>query len=454
MVFRDMAKQKTEYQCQECGYASAKWLGKCPDCNQWNSFIESQKLPSLKGRAQSSKELNIVTIKDVEIEKHKRWQTGLEEFDRVLGGGITVGSLNLIGGEPGIGKSTLLLEVCSKLVQKHNEKILYISGEESEGQIAGRFRRMGLESDELLILHETRWSNIQKAIETVKPSFLVLDSIQTTVMEELGSAPGTLSQIREVTYELMNLTKAQGMSAFVIGHVTKEGQIAGPKVLEHMVDAVLSFEGDTLHHYRLLRAMKNRFGSTQEVGIFEMGGTGLMEVPNPSLYFLEGSLPDSYGRALTCIQEGSRSLFVEIQALVIENQFGNGRRVAQGIDQNRLSLLLAVIEKYLDIPMAMRDVYVNIAGGIKLKGREGDLAIIAAILSSHFSKILPDKWIYLGEVGLTGEIRRVIQLEQRFKEIERMGFEKVLLSPSQKEEKCLKIKLHYLRTISEFGSLL
>ncbi len=443
-----MAKIKSYYVCQSCGYQASQWVGKCPECEQWNSFVE-ETFASNNHSGSSKKILTSKkpkTIESIQRNVEERLMSGISEFDRVLGGGITKGSLNLLGGEPGVGKSTLLLEVCAKLLKNNVGPILYVSGEESEGQIADRFQRLGLESDKLLILHETSWDIIDQVIEQEAPQIFILDSIQTTALDSISSTAGSLSQIREVTHELMNKAKSQGVTCFIVGHVTKEGQIAGPKALEHMVDAVLSFEGDPFHHYRVLRAQKNRFGNTQEVGIFEMKGNGLHEVANPSLYFLSDSLPNAYGKALCCIQEGSRSLFVEVQALVLDNKFGNGRRTAQGIDQNRLSLLLAVIEKYLGVPLSMSDVYVNIVGGIKLKGRESDLAIIAAILSSHFSKMIDNDIIFLGEVGLTGEVRRVPGTEQKINEIERMNFKKIFLSVKEEVERP-KLELIKIRTV-------
>ena len=357
-----MAKVKSVFTCSECGYQTAKWLGKCPDCQQWNSFVEeevtkasklAQKVSSVLG-GKNSRPKN---ISEIENEKVQRYFTGINEFDRVMGGGVTYGSLTLIGGEPGIGKSTIIMEVCGKILSKYSDdKILYVSGEESESQVAERSKRLGVNSPNLYIYNETNWQKVLEQVKELKPKFLVLDSIQTTFSSEVDSAAGTLTQIREVTYEVMNYAKAYGLTCFLIGHVTKEGQIAGPKILEHMVDTVIYFEGDQLGQYRMLRVMKNRFGNTNEVGIFEMRETGLVEVSNPSQYFLEQSIPGAFGRSITCILEGSRALFVEIQALVVENKFAVGRRTTQGLDSNRVALLVAVIDKYFGLPLSYNDI--------------------------------------------------------------------------------------------------
>lgn len=432
-----MAKIKTVFTCQECGYQSAKWLGKCPDCQQWNSFSEEESIKPSKAAPKSiaGRESKPKTINEIEHESYIRSTTGIGEFDRVMGGGVTVGSLTLIGGEPGIGKSTLLMEVCGKLVNNYQgEKILYVSGEESESQVAQRSKRLGVNNTHFYIYNETSWQKILEQIKELKPKFFVLDSIQTTHSNQIESAAGTLTQIREVTYELMNYAKAHGLTCFIIGHVTKEGQIAGPKILEHMVDTVIYFEGDQLGQYRMLRVMKNRFGNTNEVGIFEMQETGLLEIKNPSKYFLEQSLPGSFGRSLTCILEGSRSLFVEIQALVVENKFAVGRRTTQGLDSNRVALLVAVIDKYLGIPLSYNDIYVNVVGGMKLSTRENDLSVIASLLSSYYATPIPEETIFLGEVGLTGEVRSVPMMEMRLKEIAQMNYKRVITSKRAAED--------------------
>ncbi len=439
-----MAKIKTAFTCQECGYQTAKWLGKCPDCNQWNSFSEEATFKESKAapKSISGRESRPKTINEIEHESVHRYYTQIGEFDRVMGSGITIGSLTLIGGEPGIGKSTLLMEVCGKILDAYkDEKILYVSGEESESQVAQRSKRLGVHNAGFYIYNETNWQKILEQVKTIKPKFLVLDSIQTTHSNQIDSAAGTLTQIREVTYELMNYAKAYDLTCFLIGHVTKDGQIAGPKILEHMVDTVIYFEGDQLGQYRMLRVLKNRFGNTNEVGIFEMQEQGLIEIKNPSQYFLEQSLPGSYGRSLTCILEGSRSLFVEIQALVVENKFAVGRRTTQGLDSNRVALLVAVIDKYLGIPLSYNDIYVNVVGGMKLTTRENDLSVIASLLSSYFQKPVPNDTLFIGEVGLTGEVRSVPMMEMRLKEVAQMNYKRVITSKRAADDLKGKFKL-------------
>ncbi len=430
-----MAKKKSLYICQNCSYSTPKWMGRCPECSEWNSFeeesVQSTNASYVNRKAYSTQlENEPKTLFQIRAIKKERVLTGINEFDRVMGGGLVSGSLCLIGGQPGIGKSTLLIEVMGKLARLYSdEKVLYVSGEESESQIGDRARRVGIDSENLFILNETNWQNILAHMSKIKPKFLVLDSIQTTVSAEIQSAPGTISQIREVTYELMNQVKSKGITSFVIGHITKEGNIAGPKILEHMVDTVIYFEGDQFGHYRMLRAIKNRFGNTNEVGIFEMGEGGLKEVPNPSQYFLEEHAEESYGRSLTCVLEGSRSLFVEIQALVTENKFGSGRRTTTGIDSNRVAMMVAVIEKYMDLSLGLNDIYLNIVGGMRLTTRESDLAVIASLLSSHYLCPIDPDVVFIGEIGLTGEVRSVPYMEMRLKEIHQLNYKKVFTSP-------------------------
>ena len=456
-----MAKIKTVFTCQTCSYQSPKWLGRCPDCNTWNTFEEGEAAPKLTAksvaRSEGSSLSSPKTFSKIELKKYARLNTGWNEFDRVVGGGITRGSLTLIGGEPGIGKSTLLMEVCGALLaEKQVEKILYVSGEESESQVAERCKRLGVKSEEFYIFHETRWERVLEAIKDIKPDFLVIDSIQTTVSGQLDSPAGTMTQIREVTYELMNQTKAQGLTCFIIGHVTKEGSIAGPKILEHMVDTVIYFEGDQYGQYRLLRSMKNRFGNTNEIGIFEMRESGLHEVENPSQYFLDQTQPDSFGRSLTCILEGTRALFVEIQALVVENKFANGRRVTQGFDSNRVALLVAVIDKYVGVPLSYNDIYVNVVGGLKLTGRESDLSIVASLLSSFYGKSIPSDTLFLGEVGLTGEVRSVPMMEARLREASQMNYKRVITSERAAKEYTgkFKIEIKGLKRASDLKGML
>jgi DNA repair protein RadA/Sms len=439
-----MAKIKSVFTCQECGYKSPKWLGKCPECGQWNSFSEEETIKLSKAAPQSTigRESKPKTLNEIQHVSVQRYYTKIDEFDRVMGSGVTVGSLTLIGGEPGIGKSTLLMDVCGRLLSGYpEERVLYVSGEESESQVASRSKRLGVDNQNLYIFNETNWQKVLEQVKELKPKFLVLDSIQTTHSNQVESAAGTLTQIREVTYEMMNYAKAFGLTCFIIGHVTKEGQIAGPKVLEHMVDTVIYFEGDQLGQYRMLRVMKNRFGNTNEVGIFEMQEKGLVEIKNPSQYFLEQSLPGSYGRSLTCILEGTRSLFVEIQALVVENKFAVGRRTTQGLDSNRVALLVAVIDKYLGIPLSYNDIYVNVVGGMKLTSRENDLSVIASLLSSYYASPVPNDTLFLGEVGLTGEVRSVPMIEIRLKEIAQMNYKRVITSKRAADDFRGKYKL-------------
>ena len=434
-----MAKKSSTFICQSCSYQTAKWMGKCPECGSWNSFVEESVVPAKeldrahKRTAQGSETPKL--INEIVLEKQFRIVTGMSEFDRVVGGGVVPGSLILIGGEPGIGKSTLLTAVMGKLSCRHSESaVLYVSGEESVNQVAERSKRVGVNANNFYIYNETNWQKILEQINKLRPKFLVIDSIQTTSSSEIDSAPGSVSQIREVTYELMSHVKANGITCFVIGHITKEGAIAGPKILEHMVDTVIYFEGDQFGHYRILRAMKNRFGNTNEVGIFEMKESGLDEVKNPSQYFLDDELQGSFGRSLTCIIEGSRSLFVEIQALVVENKFGNGRRTTQGIDNNRVAMMVAVIEKYFGIPLGFNDVYLNVVGGMKLTTRESDLSIIASLLSSYRSKPLHVGTVFVGEVGLSGEVRSVPQMETRIKEMSQLSYKRVVTSQKTAKE--------------------
>ncbi len=442
-----MAKVKTRYICNSCGHSEPRWIGQCHQCEAWNSFEEEIYTGVSKTSQKKSNTLSkgAKKLSEVQSTSYARIPTGINEFDRVMGGGLVSGSLTLIGGEPGIGKSTLLMEVGGKLSNlSDNSKVLYISGEESESQIADRSRRLGVKSENFLVYHETSLEKIKEVLKIEKPKFVILDSIQTTVCEGLQSAAGTVSQIREVCYEVMNYAKAYNVTCFVIGHVTKEGNIAGPKILEHMVDAVIYFEGDQLGHYRMLRVMKNRFGNTNEVGIFEMKENGLIPVENPSQYFLDNPNEDSYGRSVSCIVEGSRPLFIEVQALVVENKYGNGRRTTQGVDNNRLSMLVAVIEKYIGIPLGFNDIYANIVGGIKLKSRETDLAVIASLLSSLRKAPIEEGIVLLGEVGLTGEVRTVPLIEMRLKEMAQLNYKKVVTSKRAAREYKNKYKIEII----------
>jgi DNA repair protein RadA/Sms len=414
-------------------------MGKCPECGDWNTFQEEIEIAAKDlNRAHKRSALGTETpklIKDIEVEKEQRIKTDMNEFDRVVGGGVVPGSLILIGGEPGIGKSTLLTKVMGMLSLKcKDQNVLYVSGEESVGQVADRAKRLGVNASSFYIYNETNWQKVLEQINKLNPKFLVVDSIQTTTSSEIDSAPGSVSQIREVTYELMNNVKSKGITCFIIGHITKEGSIAGPKILEHMVDTVIYFEGDQFGQYRILRAMKNRFGNTNEVGIFEMKEDGLREVKNPSQFFLDEELEGAYGRSLTCILEGTRSLFVEIQALVVENKFGNGRRTTQGLDNNRLAMMVAVIEKYFSLPLGFNDIYLNVVGGMKLQSRESDLSIIASLISSYRSKPIDSSTVFVGEVGLTGEVRTVPMMETRIKEMAQLNYKRVITSEKTARE--------------------
>lgn len=431
-------KKNSIYICQTCTYESPKWLGKCPECEEWNSFVEEVK-EKHKGAAKRAaydplggSEANPRPLNEIQSENYDRIKTGVEEFDRVMGGGLIVGGLTLIGGEPGVGKSTLLMEIADKCAGLFgHEKVYYVSGEESESQLAQRAKRLGVNHTNILISHENIWQTILEHLKKIRPKFFILDSIQTTVSLELNSAPGTISQIREVTHEIMNYCKHQKITTFIIGHVTKEGNLAGPKVLEHMVDTVIYFEGDSQNQNRILRVVKNRFGNTNEIGIFEMSSEGLIEVPNPSQYFVNFSLKNAFGRSTTTIIEGSRCLFVEIQALVVNNKYGNGRRTTQGVDQNRLSMIIAVIEKYHRISLNFSDVYLNVVGGIKLLSRDSDLSIMASILSSIRAKPIENTTVFLGEVGLSGEVRPVPMMDIRIKEMAQLGYSKVITAKNK-----------------------
>ncbi|WP_164670653.1 DNA repair protein RadA [Virgibacillus doumboii] len=424
-----MAKRKTKYVCQECGYESAKWMGKCPGCNNWNTLVEEIEASSMKSRhtlgVESKSASKPESITAIETQKEPRITTTMKEFNRVLGGGIVPGSLVLIGGDPGIGKSTLLLQISSQLAEKQLP-VLYISGEESTRQTKLRADRLGIKSDLLYVLSETNLLDIANQIEQIKPSFVVIDSIQTIYREEVTSAPGSVSQVRESTGELMKIAKTNGIPIFIVGHVTKEGAIAGPRMLEHMVDAVLYFEGERHHTYRILRGVKNRFGSTHEMGIFEMKEEGLREVMNPSEIFLEERSQGAAGSTVVASMEGTRPVLVEIQALISPSSFGNPRRMATGIDTNRVPLLMAVLEKRVGLMLQNQDAYIKVAGGVKLDEPAIDLAIAVSIASSFRDQPTKPDDIFVGEVGLTGEIRRVSRIEQRVQEAAKLGFKRVI----------------------------
>ena len=422
-----MAKaKKSVFFCQNCGHEESKWLGQCPACKEWNTFVE-EKVTSVKaGTVRDKKEAQIVALSSVETDEDERMMTEMAELDRVLGGGIVPGSLVLVGGDPGIGKSTLLLQVCQRLAAM-NKKILYISGEESLKQIKLRANRMGDFSHTLFLLCETNLDMIRNVIEQQTPDMVVIDSIQTMYNEEVGSAPGSVSQVRESTNILMQLAKGLGISIFIVGHVTKEGTVAGPRVLEHMVDTVLYFEGDRHASYRILRAVKNRFGSTNEIGVFEMQKSGLVEVENPSEFMLSGRPEHASGSVVACAMEGTRPMLMEIQALVCKSSFGMPRRTAAGLDYNRVNLLMAVLEKRAGLPLSSYDAYVNIAGGIRMNEPAADLGIVMAIASSYKNKAVSEDAIVFGEVGLSGEVRAVTMPEQRVAEAKKLGFKTCIL---------------------------
>lgn len=423
-----MAKGKiaSVFFCQECGYESSKWMGQCPACKSWNSFVEElvdKKSISSSGKvAKERKEAKPLPLSQISSSNERRISTKMKEFDRVLGGGIVDGSLVLIGGDPGIGKSTLLLQLCRNLSQDKT-RILYISGEESLQQIKMRAERIGEFDDSLELLSETNLDTIRCVIENKKPSIVIIDSIQTMYNESVASAPGSVTQVRESTNVLMQIAKGLGITVFIVGHVTREGTVAGPRVLEHMVDTVLYFEGDSNETYRILRGVKNRFGSTNEIGVFEMRKEGLVEVENPSEYMLNGKPKDASGSVVTCSMEGTRPIMLEIQALVCHSFFNNPRRTATGTDYNRVNLLMAVLEKRLNMQLSDCDAYVNIAGGIKINEPAIDLGIVLAIISSKTDRVISDRTVCFGEVGLSGEVRAVNMAEQRVLEAKRLGFD-------------------------------
>ena len=431
-----MAKaKKTVFFCQNCGHEETKWLGQCPACKEWNTFVEekvSVSSPGKSGIVKEERDNRPVALKSVATDEDDRIQTKIGELDRVLGGGIVPGSLVLVGGDPGIGKSTLLLQVCQAL-SAGNKNILYISGEESLKQIRLRANRMGEFSEKLYLLCETSLDRIRNVIEKSRPDMVVIDSIQTMYNEEVASAPGSVSQVRESTNIFMQLAKGMNISIFIVGHVTKEGTVAGPRVLEHMVDTVLYFEGDRHASYRILRAVKNRFGSTNEIGVFEMRTEGLVEVKNPSEFMLSGKPENASGSVMACAMEGTRPMLMEIQALVCRSNFGMPRRTAAGLDYNRVNLLMAVLEKRAGLALSNYDAYVNIAGGIRMNEPAVDLGVVMAIASSYRNKPIPDDMIVFGEVGLSGEVRGVTMPEQRVTEAKKLGFKSCIV-PKVSEE--------------------
>lgn len=422
-----MAKGKNSvFFCQSCGYESTKWMGQCPACKEWNTMVEEVVDKKTTVTHKQITELQVSKLNDVQSSSEERLDTHIKELNRVLGGGIVPGSLVLVGGDPGIGKSTLLLQTCRSLSDQHTS-VLYISGEESLQQIKMRADRIGTFSDDMMLLCETNLDLIQGVIEERRPQVVVVDSIQTMFRENVNSAPGSVSQVREATSVLMRLAKERGIAVFVVGHVTKEGTVAGPRVLEHMVDTVLYFEGDRYAAYRILRAVKNRFGSTNEIGVFEMCQTGLREVPNPSEYMLDGKPQNASGSIVVCTMEGTRPLLVEIQALVCHSAFGMPRRTAAGVDYNRVNLLMAVLEKTVGVKLADQDAYINIAGGMKISEPAVDLGLVLSIISSFRNRPIAEDVICFGEVGLSGEVRSVNMIEQRIAEARKLGFKQCIL---------------------------
>ena len=430
-----MAKTKTVFYCTACGNESPKWQGRCSACGAWNTMEEHIEKTVAAGKAKSAPvgmSRRPQKITEVDCDAEIRFSTGMGELDRVLGGGAVAGSLVLVGGAPGIGKSTLLLQICAQLCQ--GRKVLYVSGEESERQLKLRAQRLGVSPDGLFILSETRLSDVLEAVEQMQPDILIADSIQTLYNEENDSTPGSVSQVKDCTMTLMQLSKSQGITVFVVGHINKDGNIAGPKVLEHMVDCVLYFEGDPNTAYRLLRAAKNRFGSTNEIGVFEMADSGLVEVPNPSQMLLEGRPEGASGTCVACVMEGTRPILAEVQALVSKTTFNVPRRTADGFDFNRAALLLAVAEKRGGMKLNVFDAYINVIGGLRLDEPGADLPVVLAVASSYRDQVIPEDLVAIGEVGLTGEIRSVSHMGQRLAEVARLGFKKCVIPRNGSEK--------------------
>lgn len=427
-----MAKLKQVYVCSNCGYESSKWNGKCPNCGEWNTFEESAAVVSTANKS-SSRAVNITAnikaIGDIDGSYNEiRYSTGLSELDRVLGGGLVKGSLVLLGGEPGIGKSTILLQICKTLCM--NKSVLYVSGEESMRQIKMRAERLGVSSENLYLLSHTDAEAICEAVKSQKPDIVIIDSIQTMNISAISSSQGSITQVRECTNLFMRTAKSEEIPFFIVGHVNKDGAIAGPKVMEHIVDAVLYFEGQRNMSYRILRAVKNRYGSTNEIGVFEMSDKGLLEVDNPSMMLLSGRPVDVSGCCVACVMEGSRPIMAEVQALVAKSGFASPRRTSTGFDYNRMSIIIAVLEKRLGFYFGNLDVFMNIVGGLRLDEPAADLSIALALYSSLTDKIIPDKVIAMGEIGLGGELRSISHITQRLSEIERLGFEKCIVPKS------------------------
>lgn len=428
-------KTKTKFVCTSCGYESLKWLGKCPSCNNWNTFEEQSDMPQGKFESKAT----AITVRSVPQKlseigetEGERIPTQTKELDRVLGGGVVRGSMVLVGGDPGIGKSTLLLQICEALGSSY--PILYVSGEESGQQIKMRAERLGVKAENIKLLAETNLDSIIYHANEIKPAVMIVDSIQTMYRDEVSSAPGSVAQVREATHFLMRLAKENNIAIFIVGHVTKEGSIAGPRVLEHMVDCVLYFEGERQQSYRILRTVKNRFGSTNEIGVFEMKDTGLKEVPNPSAMMLSGRPDDASGSAIVCTLEGSRPMLAEIQALSAPTNFAIARRTATGVDHNRATMLVAILEKKLGYSMQSQDVYINVVGGLRLTETASDLAIITAVASNYKNFVIDGKTLILGEVGLTGEVRSVSFVQKRVSEAKKLGFKRCIVPKDNRSE--------------------
>lgn len=457
-----MKNTKTAFFCSDCGNETSKWFGRCPACGAWNTLVEEIKVTKAPASSKSLKSVSLsphkkpFKLNDISTDTENRYTTDIEEFDRVLGGGLVVGSLVLVGGDPGIGKSTLLLQVCAELTK--DKKVLYFSGEESEKQLKLRADRLNINAQNLYISSQVNLDIISNDISDLKPDVVVIDSIQTMFVPDISSATGSVSQVREVTMRLMRQAKENAISIFIVGHVTKDGGIAGPKVLEHMVDCVLYFEGERYQNCRILRSVKNRFGSTNEIGIFEMHDTGLCQVTNPSVMFLEGRPENISGTSVICTLEGTRPILAEIQALVAKTAFGMPRRTSTGIDYNRIAMLIAVLEKRVGINLSAFDSYVNVIGGLRIDEPAADLGVICAIASAYRNFIIPDGTVLIGEVGLTGELRAVHGLDKRITELEKLGFKQCIIpsagAKSISHIKNCKIDIRPVRNVVEALSIL
>ena len=442
-----MSKTKIKYICSNCGYESLRWIGKCPECESWNSFAEEIVETNKRKPASFKGAIPVTKITDISINEEERIKTGINEFDRVLGGGLMPGSVTLLGGDPGIGKSTLVMQASSKI----KEKVLYVTGEESQKQIKLRAKRLKLESENFYVLAETNMSPVISAINNLSPSVVIIDSIQTVYRDELENSPGTITQVRECTSLLMEEAKKKHICIIIVGHVTKEGFIAGPKLLEHIVDTVLQFEGESNHTFRILRAQKNRFGNTSEIGIFEMHEDGLTEVKNPSELFLSERERESPGSVVTASMEGTRPLLLEVQALVTPSNYGYPQRVTTGFDQRRLSILLAVLEKRGNYRLSANNVFLNMAGGVKISEPAVDLAVCCAIASSLLDKVADNQTVVIGEVGLGGEVRSVGHIEKRIQEAEKLGFKRVIIpqNSAKNVKKAGLVKIEEVENLSE-----